>query len=548
RGYDGGGFVEKEPYPLADLLRLSGGDAAAAIVSDEPDPASVAIDRPPWWQYRSVPLTHYWLVPASDVRPELRVRVNGRRVYWRSEREVPGGIAFENFEVRQGFAPGQTVVFGLSRRSPLELGLAPRAKVPVIYATDLYHPHEDADDHFDLASLFALEEIDVRAVILDQAAHSQEERPGRIALEQVFALTGRRVPFAAGLRRRLSSPEDKGLEDEPRNQAGVELILKSLRESPAPVAIVAVGSLRDVAAAFNREPGLFRERAGRLLVFAGDAAEAHSNREYNVGLDPCAFACVLRSGLDVGWVPCFDGGPPENRGRASRWIAERKALLEGCSDAVLNYFLYALRKHEGDPAPFLERPVTPEDRAWLLSGTKELFSTAIFASLSGRRTCFDGKRWVAAPPERAPGLEERRVFGFAPVEAAVGDDGRVRYGRGPGSRRLLRFEVLERERYAEAMTSMTAALLEGLGRPGAPASRPTGEPGSRPRRPRDRQRRRPGPEEPGASRAAPARRGPRARRGRVHDCPEGPPGLCSWAWFESRDYAVSTHASDTEPV
>ena len=33
-----------------------------------------------------------------------------------------------------------------------------------------------------------------------------------------------------------------------------------------------------------------------------------------------------------------------------------------------------------------------------------------------------------------------------------------------GSRRVLRFEILDRERYGEAMTQMTAALLEGLGR------------------------------------------------------------------------------------
>ena len=28
--------------------------------------------------------------------------------------------------------------------------------VPVIYCTDLFHPHDDPDDHFDLATLFAL--------------------------------------------------------------------------------------------------------------------------------------------------------------------------------------------------------------------------------------------------------------------------------------------------------------------------------------------------------------------------------------------------------
>lgn len=125
--YTGDGFVEGKPFPLARLPRLPGGDVLVASVSDEEDPARVPIPRPRWWQYRSVPLTHYWRVPAEDVRPDLRLRLNGRRVYWQSRREIPGGIAFENFELRQGFESGQTFIFGLTRRSPRELGVDPEA-------------------------------------------------------------------------------------------------------------------------------------------------------------------------------------------------------------------------------------------------------------------------------------------------------------------------------------------------------------------------------------------------------------------------------------
>ncbi len=125
KDYRGDGFAEGTAYPLEELLRSREGDAVAAMVTDEADPAAVKIERPRWWQYRSIPLTQYWLVPAADVRPDLRVRVNGRRVYWNSRLEIPGGIAFENFEMRQAFAPGQTFVFGLSRRGPGEIGMAP---------------------------------------------------------------------------------------------------------------------------------------------------------------------------------------------------------------------------------------------------------------------------------------------------------------------------------------------------------------------------------------------------------------------------------------
>ena len=36
-------------------------------------------------------------------------------------------------------------------------------KIPVIYSTDLYHLHADPDDHFDLASMYAITELDIES-------------------------------------------------------------------------------------------------------------------------------------------------------------------------------------------------------------------------------------------------------------------------------------------------------------------------------------------------------------------------------------------------
>ena len=65
--------------------------------------------------------------------------------------------------------------------------------VPVVYCTDLYHPHIDADDHIDLATVFALPELDLKAILLDDGG-LQEKRPGRVPVEQMLRLTGRRHP------------------------------------------------------------------------------------------------------------------------------------------------------------------------------------------------------------------------------------------------------------------------------------------------------------------------------------------------------------------
>ena len=63
-------------------------------------------------------LTQYWRIPAHDIQPDLRVKVNVRRTYWASQNEVPGGPAFENFELRQRYAAGQIYIFGLTPASP----------------------------------------------------------------------------------------------------------------------------------------------------------------------------------------------------------------------------------------------------------------------------------------------------------------------------------------------------------------------------------------------------------------------------------------------
>ena len=134
--------------------------------------------------------------------------------------------------------------------------------VPVIYCTDLFHPHDDPDDHFDLATLFALSDLDIRAIILDQGA-KQRLRPGSIPVSQMVCITGRQVPVAVGLSDKLEHPADQARSQPAEFQEGVALILTTLRRSPRPVSVVAAGSVRDVVAALNREPQLCRDRIER---------------------------------------------------------------------------------------------------------------------------------------------------------------------------------------------------------------------------------------------------------------------------------------------
>jgi pyrimidine-specific ribonucleoside hydrolase len=314
--------------------------------------------------------------------------------------------------------------------------------LPVIHCTDLLHPYVDPDDHFDLATLYAIQGIDLKAVILDQG-RLQAERPGTVPVSQMNRITGRDVPAAIGLAEKLRGPEDKALDQEPQFQRGVELMLATLRRSPVPVAITAVGSMRDVTAAFNREPELFRTKVAKLMVFIGEASDPKFV-EYNVSLDPQAYVGLMRSGLPIYWVPCFDGGPWRNQGHASFWQALHKDLLKNARPEVLQYFIYALEKEKSDPVAFLSAPIDPERKRRLLDGNRNLWCTAVF------------ERLVA--PEAARG-----VFGFAEADITLGDDAVVRYGRTPSSKKVMRFEVRDSAHYAAEMTAGTERLLSRLG-------------------------------------------------------------------------------------
>ena len=118
RSYAGEAFVEGESYPLSDMIRSTDADAIVLATNDETSPQDTEGNAVAHWPYPLPKFTQYWRVPGHDVEPDLRVRVNARRVYWASTDPLLGGIAFENFEVRQRYVPGQTFVYGITPQEP----------------------------------------------------------------------------------------------------------------------------------------------------------------------------------------------------------------------------------------------------------------------------------------------------------------------------------------------------------------------------------------------------------------------------------------------
>lgn len=121
--YSGDGFTPHTTFPLADLARAADGSIVVAATTDEADPSATRPDpkRPWFWYYPGKKVTQYWRKYPGTFDETLVAKVNARRVYWASAHPIPNGVAFENFELNERFAAGQTVSFGVMFREPGEL-------------------------------------------------------------------------------------------------------------------------------------------------------------------------------------------------------------------------------------------------------------------------------------------------------------------------------------------------------------------------------------------------------------------------------------------
>ena len=120
----GEGFAPHRIYPLNRLARTTTGDVLVAVTTDEDDPASVyPFPGQQFWHYGGSKATQYWKKLRGAAHDDLHVAVNARYTYWQTRQPLPGGVAFENFELRERFYEGQVFTFGITLKTPAQLGL-----------------------------------------------------------------------------------------------------------------------------------------------------------------------------------------------------------------------------------------------------------------------------------------------------------------------------------------------------------------------------------------------------------------------------------------
>jgi hypothetical protein len=111
-------FTPHEIFTLQKMIRNSKGDAyfIAAPNEKEYTKAKYAAGTNEHWKFTGKTATQYWI--QRNPQEKLRGLVNGRFTYWASENPIPGGVAFENFELKSPFKNGEEFLFGISPLTP----------------------------------------------------------------------------------------------------------------------------------------------------------------------------------------------------------------------------------------------------------------------------------------------------------------------------------------------------------------------------------------------------------------------------------------------
>lgn len=339
---------------------------------------------------------------------------------------------------------------------------------PFIHVTDLYRPHIDPDDHWDLACVYALAhrgDIDLKAIVVD---YPPADRPGHnpdiAAVAQMNRITGLSVPVVTGSPYAVKSRDDAQPPAGISELQAVRMILDVLRASERPVVITVTGCSRDVAVAGRQAPDLFARKCAAIYLNAGTAlaaSDSSAKLEYNVALDKIAYAAVFDLPCPVYWMPCFEGtesdGGPIVREYASHYRFRQGEILPHLSPRVQNYFGYALGcRSDHNWLGYLE--ATPDTAFLVECGDKDrhMWCTAGLLHAAGYTVTRDGKTVRRAEAQNSA------VFDFEPIEVTCAESGIAKWSRGSrsGSRFILR--VRDRETYQAAMTKAMKALLTQL--------------------------------------------------------------------------------------
>jgi hypothetical protein len=352
---------------------------------------------------------------------------------------------------------------GLVNRKAVSNGIVAPDKTnggntPMIQATDLYHVHNDPDDHWDLATIYALGysgAIDLRGILFDYPTSPGLGDPDVMGVAQMNYYTGLVVPSVVGSPFAMTTRDDTQTQATHIELQGVNWLLETLRKSPSPVVINIVGAATNVAVALKMDPALFKKKCKAIYLNAGSANSVTDKKlEYNVKLNPLAYAAIFDAPCPVYWMPCMTKTNIMEVGEYGTYYSFiQKEILPDLPLKLQNFFLFMFgqkRSHEW----FSYLNGTPEQEllTQFSNSLRRMWCTAGFIHAAGNK--------VTAEGEIVPlNSEKESVFCFLPVKTSCNDLGFVDWELDNTARNRYIFHVNNRANYSTAMTIAMKQLL-----------------------------------------------------------------------------------------
>lgn len=275
-------------------------------------------------------------------------------------------------------------------------------RIPVIVISDLYSPGQDVGDNFDILTPYALDNIDLRAVVFDVTDDFRKvsevndilREPGFEVIQQLNYLFDVDVPCGCGPFTPLKSETDKK-EDAPYYQTiGIDLLFDVLEKSTKPVHIVSTGSCRPLAVAYNRNPDLMcSDKVAAVHIAAGSTSDEFM--EWNIALDSLAAARVFKSPMKKILYPCAtEDGPFARNCNNAFWSLRDIDFVLDMEPSLRNYLVYQLISLDrSDFLTYLDEPLSEEhilalkersvDKWYGSGGRHYVWETAVWQQVAG---------------------------------------------------------------------------------------------------------------------------------------------------------------------
>ena len=336
----------------------------------------------------------------------------------------------------------------------------------LIHITDLYHPHEDPDDHFDLAQIFALAKnryIDLCHIIIDWPAKGKQGDPALCAVAQLNYLAGTDVQVTIGADVDKFRGKPELWADAPYSEVkAADRIIDILKKSDEKVYITIVGGCLDTAIALSRNAQVFRDKCAGIILNAGSGTNTKT-LEYNVELGRIEYSSIFSAPCPIYWNPCFDNIETGEGCYKTHWSFQMKDIFSVVSNGLNSYFTYMLTESSNPKyLGILFETCNPQVLANWGEQVRNMWCTGSIFHVCGLTVTPDGDI-VSESSDSAS------VYSYEPIRVSCNENGITIWQHLPESESLADdtsmryiFRINDEKQYPVAMKKAMARILKQL--------------------------------------------------------------------------------------